>query len=91
MNVGIVIVTHGQTGQSLCGEVAGDRRYTRRLLALGLREFSMHPSRLLEVKQVITETQIPRATASLTQWLNNTENQRDIPLLQLLDQSQQAH
>ena len=30
----------------LCGEVAGDRRYTRLLLALGLREFSMHPSRL---------------------------------------------
>ncbi|MCH7507048.1 MAG: phosphoenolpyruvate--protein phosphotransferase [Proteobacteria bacterium] len=75
---------------SLCGEVAGDRRYTRLLLALGLREFSMHPSRLLEVKQVITETHIPRATAALTQWLNNTGNQRDISLLQLLDQSQQT-
>jgi phosphotransferase system enzyme I (PtsI) len=76
---------------TVCGEVAGDRRYTRLLLALGLREFSMLPSRLLEVKKVITETHIPRATASLTQWLNSTGNQRDISLLQLLDQSQQTH
>ena len=76
---------------TVCGEVAGDRRYTRLLLALGLREFSMRPSRLLEVKQVITETHIPRATAALKQWLNSTENQRAISLLQLLDQSQQTH
>jgi len=76
---------------TLCGEVAGDRRYTRLLLALGLRDFSMRPSRLLEVKQVITETHIPRATASLTQWLKISGNQRDISLLQLLDQSQQTH
>jgi phosphotransferase system enzyme I (PtsI) len=75
----------------VCGEVAGDRRYTRLLLALGLREFSMHPSRLLEVKLVITKTHIPRATAALTQWLNSTEIKRDISLLQLLDQSQQTH
>jgi len=76
---------------AVCGEVAGDRRYTRLLLALGLREFSMHPSRLLEVKQVITETHIPRATAALTQWLDDTAKQPGISLLQLLDQSQQTH
>ena len=76
---------------TVCGEVAGDRRYTRLLLALGLREFSMHPSRLLEVKLVITKTDIPQATAALTQWLNSTEIKRDISLLQLLDQSQQTH
>jgi len=76
---------------TVCGEVAGDRRYTRLLLALGLREFSMLPSRLLEVKKMIIETHIPRATAALTQWLNSTETQRDISLLHLLDQSQQTH
>jgi phosphotransferase system enzyme I (PtsI) len=76
---------------TVCGEVAGDRRYTRLLLALGLREFSMHPSRLLEVKLVITQTHIPRVTASLTHWLNSTDIKRDISLLQLLDQSQQTH
>lgn len=38
---------------ALCGEMAGDVRYTRLLLALGLTEFSMHPSSLLEVRQEI--------------------------------------
>lgn len=76
---------------AVCGEVAGDRRYTRLLLALGLREFSMHPARLLEVKQVITETHIPRARAALTKWLNEPAAEGAFSLLQLLDQSQQTH
>ncbi len=76
---------------TVCGEVAGERRYTRLLLALGLREFSMHPSRLLEVKQVITKTHISRATATLTKWLDSTEIKPDISLLRLLNQSQQTH
>ncbi|MGR6035074.1 MAG: phosphoenolpyruvate--protein phosphotransferase [Candidatus Nitrosoglobus sp.] len=44
------------TAVSMCGEMAGDTRYTRLLLALGLRDFSMHPASLLEVKRVITES-----------------------------------
>lgn len=75
---------------AVCGEVAGDRRYTRLLLALGLREFSMHPAQLLEVKQVITETNISRARAALTHWLNESAGRMEMPLLQLLDQSQQS-
>ncbi|MEJ1365923.1 MAG: phosphoenolpyruvate--protein phosphotransferase [Candidatus Sedimenticola sp. (ex Thyasira tokunagai)] len=38
---------------SMCGEMAGDRRYTPLLLGLGLREFSMLPGSLLEVKQLL--------------------------------------
>ncbi len=38
---------------SLCGEMAGDRRYTALLLALGLTDFSMHPGVLLEVRELI--------------------------------------
>lgn len=38
---------------SLCGEMAGDRRYTALLLALGLTDFSMHPGVLLEVREAI--------------------------------------
>lgn len=41
---------------SMCGEMAGDTRYTRLLLALGLTEFSMHPSGVLEVKKLIRES-----------------------------------
>ena len=38
---------------SMCGEMAGDARYTRLLLGLGLTEFSMHPSSVLEVKRAV--------------------------------------
>ncbi|MFO1421267.1 MAG: hypothetical protein U1F59_10125 [Candidatus Competibacteraceae bacterium] len=32
--------------------MAGDSRYTRLLLGLGLTEFSMHPTTLLEIKRL---------------------------------------
>jgi phosphotransferase system enzyme I (PtsI) len=38
---------------TLCGEMAGETRYTALLLALGLTSFSMHPSSLLEVRHAI--------------------------------------
>lgn len=38
---------------SMCGEMAGDPRYTKLLLGLGLQEFSMHPNSHLAVKQII--------------------------------------
>ena len=43
---------------AMCGEMAGDTRYTRLLLGLGLREFSMHPSALLEIKKIVRESAI---------------------------------
>ncbi|ARP97372.1 phosphoenolpyruvate--protein phosphotransferase [Bordetella genomosp. 13] len=38
---------------AVCGEMAGDSRYTRLLLGLGLTEFSMHPQQLLDVKREV--------------------------------------
>lgn len=43
---------------SLCGEMAGEARHTALLLALGLRDFSMHPRVLLEVKEVLMAAQV---------------------------------
>jgi phosphotransferase system enzyme I (PtsI) len=43
---------------AMCGEMAGDSRYTRLLLGLGLKEFSVHPNSLLEIKQVINESHV---------------------------------
>jgi phosphoenolpyruvate-protein phosphotransferase (PTS system enzyme I) len=43
---------------SVCGEVAGDIQLTRLLLGMGLREFSMHPSQLLAVKQEILNSDL---------------------------------
>jgi phosphotransferase system enzyme I (PtsI) len=73
---------------SVCGEVAGDRRYTRLLLALGLRDFSMHPAELLEVKQVVRDTNAHIAQEALRLWLNNPIEFGSQSLLQVLDESQ---
>ena len=43
---------------SMCGEMAGDPRFTPLLLGLGLTEFSMHPSSILEVKRVVRESDV---------------------------------
>ena len=41
---------------AVCGEIAGDARYTPLLLALGLGEFSLHPDLLLEVRRAIRDS-----------------------------------
>ncbi|MEM7254594.1 MAG: phosphoenolpyruvate--protein phosphotransferase [Pseudomonadota bacterium] len=40
----------------MCGEMAGDTRVTRLLLGMGLKDFSVHPNALLEIKQIISES-----------------------------------
>ena len=48
---------------AVCGEMAGEQRLTRLLLGLGLREFSMHPSHLLGVKQRVLQTDVAASQA----------------------------
>lgn len=43
---------------AMCGEMAGDSKFTQLLLGLGLREFSVHPAYLLEVKKNILESDL---------------------------------
>ncbi|MDP2870391.1 MAG: phosphoenolpyruvate--protein phosphotransferase [Methyloversatilis sp.] len=38
---------------AVCGEMAGEAQFARLLLGMGLRQFSMHPSQLLEVKREV--------------------------------------
>ncbi|BCK86329.1 phosphoenolpyruvate-protein phosphotransferase [Sideroxyarcus emersonii] len=47
---------------SVCGEMAGELAYTRLLLGLGLRQFSMHPAQLLGTKQRVLTTSLPEMT-----------------------------
>ncbi|MDB5987690.1 MAG: ptsP [Nevskia sp.] len=48
---------------AMCGEMAGDPKYTRLLLGLGLTEFSMHPASILEIKRIIIESDVGRLRA----------------------------
>ena len=41
---------------SVCGEMAGDPAFTEVLLAMGLRNFSMHPVRVSAIKQMVLRT-----------------------------------
>ena len=47
---------------SVCGEMAGEVAYTRLLLGLGLRQFSMHPAQLFSVKQRVLTTSLADAS-----------------------------
>ena len=55
---------------SMCGEMAGDPRLTRLLLAMGLSNFSMHPNAILEIKQIINETDLSKLPSNALQILN---------------------
>ena len=58
---------------SVCGEMAGDPQFTRLLLGLGLRSFSMHPAQILTVKQ-----QVLRADAArLEPWAREVVDSED--------------
>jgi phosphotransferase system enzyme I (PtsI) len=46
---------------AVCGEMAGDARFTRLLLGMGLTNFSMHPAHLLTVKQRVLTSDIGEA------------------------------
>jgi phosphotransferase system enzyme I (PtsI) len=48
---------------NLCGSMGGDPAYTALLVGLGLRQLSMPPHQLNEVKNVVRTTRIPEAEA----------------------------
>ena len=43
---------------AMCGEMAGDATLAPMLLALGLREFSLHPATLLELRKAIRDSDL---------------------------------
>lgn len=73
---------------TMCGEMAGDTEYTRLLLGMGLRKFSMHPNALPNVKQVILESTVSTLAPFVTQLLL-CESHTDFQ--QLVDQLSKLH
>ena len=58
---------------AMCGEMAGDPRYTRLLLGLGLTEFSMHPANVLEIKRIIRESRVHELRRRVRRLLVSTD------------------
>tara|TARA_B100001029_G_C15047779_1_gene448397 strand:+ start:128 stop:1876 length:1749 start_codon:yes stop_codon:yes gene_type:complete len=63
----------GRIPVALCGEMAGDANYTKLLLGLGLKSFSMHPSAIPEIKNIIINSNI-KNLKSLTRKIMNCDS-----------------
>ena len=69
---------------SVCGEMAGDPAFTRLLLGMGLRQFSMHPAQLLEVRQEVVMADTEQLTAKVARLLKSDETDRVRELVEKL-------
>jgi phosphotransferase system enzyme I (PtsI) len=58
---------------AMCGEMAGNPRYTRLLLGLGLREFSVPPNALLEIKQIISTSDTAELAPMVRRMMRTTD------------------
>ena len=74
-----------KTPVALCGEMAGDVRLTRLLLGLGLRQFSMHPASLLEVKQQVLKSNLRDIAPLATRMLNAADSDKLQAMLRKLN------
>jgi phosphotransferase system enzyme I (PtsI) len=61
---------------AVCGEMAGDPAMTRLLIGMGLRQFSMHPSLILEVKQQVVMADAEQLTSKVGRLLRCEEPER---------------
>ena len=71
---------------AVCGEMAGNPALTRLLLGFGLREFSMHPAHLPEVKQIILKTSLPDLKPWIRKILQTYDTERLESLVLRLNQ-----
>src|SRR3954464_8847285 len=81
----IQTATRGGMPVAVCGEMAGDLQLTRLLLGLGLRNFSMHPSQLLAIKERILSTNLTEVQAAAQRVLRNTDPAKTRDLLARLN------
>ena len=70
---------------AMCGEMAGDPKYVKLLLGLGLREFSVHPTSLLEIKRIINESSVRNLASEALDILNARDSLHANDLLENLN------
>jgi len=70
---------------ALCGEMAGDTSLTRLLLAFGLRQYSMHTAHLLDVKNVILNSDLSQLKPFARKMLRTSDPEKLRALLEKLN------
>ena len=70
---------------AVCGEMAGDASLTRLLLALGLRQYSMHSAHLLDVKQQILRSNVSEIKPLAQKMLRSSDPEKLRALLDRLN------
>ena len=75
---------------SLCGEMAGDTTFTRLLLGMGLRSFSMNTNNLLAVKDIVIHSHIDRLEQEILRIQRNEDPDKADKLLKQLNQAEKA-
>ena len=73
---------------SICGEMAGDTAYTRMLLGMGLRRFSMNPNNLLPVKNIILHSNTALLETETAKILRSEDSEKTEKLLKLLNSAE---
>ena len=73
-------------GVSVCGEMAGDAVYTRLLLGLGLRKFSMTSNNLLAIKDIIVRSNTVNLVNDVAKIIRNEDPDKVDDLLKKLNQ-----
>lgn len=72
---------------SVCGEMAGDAQYTRLLMAMGLRRFSMNANNILAVKNQIIQSDLLMLETEVQKILRNEDPDKALKLLKKLNSS----
>ena len=72
---------------SVCGEMAGDAQYTRLLMAMGLRRFSMNANNILAVKNQIIQSDLLMLETEVQKILRNDDPDKALKLLKKLNSS----
>lgn len=70
---------------SVCGEMAGDTTFTRVLLGMGLRRFSMNPNNLLAVKNIVLHSDTAQLENRIGRLLRNDDPEKSEKLLKALN------
>lgn len=74
----------------VCGEMAGDEQYTRLLLGMGLRCFSMNANNILPVKNQIIQSDVLILETEVQKILRNEDPDKALKLLRKLNATNES-